>query len=49
MLTPAFFLAGASYLVAPQKTLGNLLGYALKGADSVFLWRNMGELALSWH
>ena len=31
-----------------QKTLGNLLGYILKGNDSIFLWRNMGGRAGGW-
>lgn len=30
-----------------QKTLGNLMGYFLKGDDSIFLWRNMGGALLT--
>ncbi|KAI3425702.1 hypothetical protein D9Q98_007678 [Chlorella vulgaris] len=47
LLTPAFFVAGASYLLAPQRTLGNLLGYVTKGNDSIFLWRQAGSLLLT--
>lgn len=47
VVTPAFLVAGASYLISPQKTLSNLLGYVLKGNDSIFLWRNMGGALLT--
>ncbi|KAL4858348.1 hypothetical protein ACK3TF_001819 [Chlorella vulgaris] len=47
VLTPAFFVAGASYLLAPQRTLGNLLGYVTKASDSIFLWRQAGSLLLT--
>jgi len=47
VLTPVFFGAGVAYVVAPGWTLGNVMGYVLKGRDSTFLWRNVGATLLS--
>ena len=46
-LTPLFFGAGVSYVVAPWWTLSNVMGYVLKGRDATFIWRNVGGALLS--
>jgi hypothetical protein len=46
-LTPVFLGAGVAYVVNPGWTLGNLMGYALKGRDTTFLWRGVGGALLS--
>jgi hypothetical protein len=42
ILTPVLFGAGCAYVAAPGWTLANIMGYVVKGRDSVFLWRNLG-------
>ena len=46
-LTPIFFGAGLAYMVNPAWTLSNVMGYALKGRDSTFIWRNVGGVLLT--
>jgi hypothetical protein len=46
-LTPLFFGAGVAYVFNPAWTLTNVMGYALKGRDSTFIWRNVGGVLLS--
>lgn len=46
-LTPLFFGAGAAYLINPGWTLRNVMGYALKGRDATFIWRNVGGALLT--
>ena len=46
-ITPLFFGAGIAYVIAPGWTLSNIMGYALKGRDATFVWRNVGSALLS--
>lgn len=47
LLVPGTLAAGAALTAAPAASLDGTLGYVLKGADSVYLWRQIGTAMLT--